>query len=259
MRVKFNFNIGLKLYSTDVSIIPKVQNLKSKAGFDYVELYAIPGSYENTIHHWRAIDIRYVVHAPHSFHGINLAQPERWQTNHDNFVDSKLFADALGADIIIVHGGTNGSIIETIRQIRLLNDPRIALENKPKIGSQNEICIGWSADDFRLAMEAGVLHGTVLDFGHAACAAQSIGVNPMSIVIDLMEFDPLLFHLSDGEASSEKDIHLNFGKGNLALRGFISVIPKGAYVTIETPRHGGDFENFVGDVNFLQKLVSELE
>ncbi|MCP4613879.1 MAG: sugar phosphate isomerase/epimerase [Planctomycetes bacterium] len=257
MRANLDFNIGLKLHSTDVSIIPKAQDLMVKGGFDYIELYAIPGSYKNTIQFWKAFDIPYIIHAPHSFHGINLAQAERWRTNFDNFADSKLFADSLGADIIIVHGGNNGSISETIRQISLLGDSRIILENKPKIGLQNEECVGWSANDFKLVADAGVLHGTVLDFGHAVYAARSIKVNVMEIVKELIVFNPKLFHLTDGDTSSERDVHLNLGKGNFDIREFLSVIPSRGMVTIETPRHSENLEDFVNDVRFLQRLLSE--
>ena len=67
----------------------------------------------------------------------------------------------LGADWIIAHGGNNGSILETIRQIGLIGDNRIVIENKPKIGLRDETCVGWSPADFRKIADAGRLHGFV--------------------------------------------------------------------------------------------------
>lgn len=68
--------IGLKLYSTDVALIPDARKLKVREFVDFVELYIIPGSYENSIENWKGLDVPYVIHAPHSYHGINFAQAE---------------------------------------------------------------------------------------------------------------------------------------------------------------------------------------
>jgi deoxyribonuclease-4 len=247
--------IGLKLYSTDVALIPHSLKLKGDV-FNFVELYIIPGSFKKTIRAWKAIDIPYVIHAPHSFHGVNLAQEDKWETNRKHFNETRQFADELGADNIIVHGGNNGSFSETIRQIKLLNEPRIALENKPKLGLFDEECVGWSPSEFRLALETGVISRTVLDFVHATCAARSLEIEATTLINEFLGFNPRVFHLSDGDAQSQKDTHLNFGKGNLNLKGFLSFVPKGSLLTIEAPRdpsHGLD--DFAKDVFFLRKVL----
>ncbi|MFB3883666.1 MAG: sugar phosphate isomerase/epimerase family protein [Thermodesulfobacteriota bacterium] len=248
----FRFNIGLKLYSTDVALIQDAVELQNGL-VDFIELYVIPGSHEKTIDAWKSFDIPYVIHAPHSLHGVNLAQEDKWQSNLEHFNETRQFADELGSDTIIVHGGNNGSLSEAIRQIRLLNEPRIALENKPKIGLQNELCIGWLPVEFRRATESGVLTNIVLDFAHAACAAHSLKVNEMEIIRSFMAFNPKVFHLSDGDALSEKDVHLNLGKGSLNLTEFLSVVPDGGLLTVETPRDDGKgLEDFSDDVHFLR-------
>lgn len=252
----FNFKIGLKLYSTNVSLIGEAKKCKEEGIFDYIELYIIPGSYEKTIDAWKNLDVPYVIHTPHSFHGVNLAQKDRWKTNLQFFNETRMFADDFDSDIIIVHGGNNGFFTETIRQIGLLNDRRIALENKPKMGIRNEVCVGSSPDEFHCAAEAGVLNGTVLDFVHANCASNSMGIEVMELVSEFMMFKPKIFHLSDGESSSEKDTHFNFGKGNLNLHQFISMVPEGGLITIETPRDKfRGLSDFVCDVKYLHSMV----
>ena len=251
----FRFKIGLKLYSTDVTLISHSLKLKEEF-FDFVELYVIPGSYKKTIDAWKAFDIPYVIHAPHSLNGVNFAQEDKWETNLQHFNETRLFADELGSDTIIVHGGNNGSFSEAIRQIRLLNEPRIALENKPKIGLQNELCVGWSPEEFRQAARSGALYNMALDFTHAACAAHSLKVKEMEMIRGFMAFNPKVFHLSDGDASSEKDIHLNLGKGSMKLAEFISVIPNEGCVTIETPRDPSrGLKDFVEDIHYLWNIV----
>ncbi|OGL47549.1 MAG: hypothetical protein A2W05_03300 [Candidatus Schekmanbacteria bacterium RBG_16_38_10] len=247
--------IGLKLYSTNVGLIPEALELKKRELLEYIELYVIPGSYETTIDKWRSLDIPYVIHAPHSYHGINFAQADKWETNSKNIYEAQRFADSLCSDIIIVHGGNNGKFDETLRQLGLLKEKRIVLENKPKTGILGEQCVGWSPLEFWSAIDSGIIHGTVLDFGHASCAAASMRVDVRGVIQGFMEFNPKIYHLADGDVLSEKDMHLNLGKGNFNLAEFIAVIPPDAYLTLETPRKpSSDLKDFVEDVHFLRRI-----
>jgi len=250
------FQIGLKLYSTDTPLISEAWALWKDEIFRYIELYVIPGTYHNTIHQWRACDIPFIIHAPHSFHGMNLAVRSLQDSNINLFVEAQKFADELNADGIIVHGGHSGSIEETIRQVMLLADSRILLENKPKVGINNEVCVGWSPGDFQLASISGAFKGFAIDFGHANCAALSIHRKPMTLVLNFLTFKPEIFHLSDGDARSEKDTHFNLGKGNLPLEKFIEVIPNNVRVTLEVPRSPvSGLVDFTQDVRFLKRLI----
>lgn len=247
--------LGLKLFSTNVELIADAQYLKKQEIFDFVELYIIPNSFKNTASDWKYWDVPFVIHAPHSFHGTNLARADNWEMNLQNLNEAQLFAHELRADFIIVHGGHDGSFDETIRQLRNLKEFRIVLENQPKTGVSNEQCAGWSPSEFRRAISEDILYGTALDFGHVACTAKSLGINIGDIIAEFMEFNPKIYHLSDGYVSSEKDNHLNFGKGDFNLRDFISVIPRNRFVTIETPRNPlNKLDDFVEDVYFLRKL-----
>lgn len=250
--------LGLKLRSTDISLISDARKLWEKGIYGYIELYIIPNSYKETIKKWKPLNIKFVIHAPHSSHGINFAQADKWETNLQGFNEAQLFADELGSDFIIIHGGNNGSFDETVRQIQLLNEKRILLENKPKVGMLNEICVGWSPHEFQQAYDANVLYGTALDFGHAACAARASGVDAMELIKSFMKFNPKIFHLSDGDASSEKDRHLNLGNGDLDLAAFISFIPEGGLLSLETPRSPSrGLKDFIDDVNFLKGLYKD--
>lgn len=250
----FPFRIGLKLYSTNTGLIPEANFLRDKY-FNFVELYIIPGSYDKTISAWKEVNFPYVIHAPHSFHGVNLARSECRGSNMLHMREVQRFADVLDAAVIIVHGGNNGNITETIDQLRLIDDLRVVVENKPNIGTLNESCIGWSASEFIKFREAGVLHGIALDFTHAACAARTTETDIGSFIQSLLEFEPKIFHLSDGDSSSQKDVHLNLGKGSLNLEQFLSIIPVNGLVTVETPRGvAGNLSEFVTDITYLRSL-----
>lgn len=254
--MKLPFNIGLKLFSTDNSLIPSAKFLQTKNLFDYIELYAVPGSYSDTISAWKGFNTHFVIHAPHSGHGINFAQADKWGTNEINFNETRRFADTLGAGIIIVHGGNNGTCDEMLRQIKLLDEDRIALENKPRMGIHDETCIGWSPDEFRQTIDSMVIKQTVLDFGHAINAANSLNTDAADLINEFMAFDPKVFHLSDGDSASEKDMHYNLGKGDFKIAELLSVIPKGAFLTIETPRDTlTGLNDFVADVQYVNDHV----
>ena len=199
-------------------------------------------------------DVPYVIHAPHSFHGVNLARRELRETNAIHIREARDFADALNADLIIVHGGNNGTIDETMEQIRGIGDSRLILENKPKIGLFDEICVGWSPDEFRKHV-SGDVSGVALDFGHAACAARSLQRDVMQIVREFMSFRPRIFHISDSDGLSEQDQHRNLGEGSLDLVPFLEILPGDALLTIETPRRASrGLADFVDDVKYLRNL-----
>lgn len=246
--------IGLKLYSTNTELIPEALSLKNEY-FNFVELYVIPGSYDKTISAWKEFNVPYVIHAPHSFHGMNLARPEYRETNMCHVREAQCFSEELCADSIIVHGGNNGNIDETIRQLRYINDCRIIIENKPKQGVLDEECIGWSPSEFEKLVKAEILNGMALDFTHAVCAARTIEKNEYEFIRSFLKFEPKIFHLSDIDSSSHKDMHLNLGKGSMKLDELLSFIPKDGLVTVETPRSiAGSLSEFVKDIIHLRKL-----
>ena len=254
----FPFEIGLKLHSTNTDVISEAVTLWQDDIFQYIELYIVPGSYMSTHEAWKACNIPFVIHAPHSFNGMNLAVRSLQDSNINRFVETQKFANELNADGIIVHGGHRGSIKETIRQAKLQSEPRILLENKPKVGINDEVCVGCSPEDFQLAFASRVFKGFVLDFGHANCAALSMRRETMNLVLDFLTFKPEIFHLSDGDARSEKDTHLNFGKGDLPVKEFVGVIPKNKRVTLEVPRSAGSgLADFKKDIRFLQRLLGK--
>ena len=73
--------IGLKLWSTNTDhYLREAKRLYADRIFDYIELYMVPGSL-NTHISWKDLCIPFIVHAPHSAHGINLADPELENNN----------------------------------------------------------------------------------------------------------------------------------------------------------------------------------
>ncbi len=256
------WRIGLKLYSINTaSYLPAALELAGRNGFDYLELYVVPGSLE-TAAAWKAVPLPVVIHAPHLHHGMNFADEERRQANRERFDEVRRFADRLSADCIICHGGTGGSPDEVIRQIGALHDSRIVLENKPVLQHPQLIpdhpgwrCRGAAFEEFRMMVDAlgvGVCH----DLTHTICAAATLHRDWREELRKFESLNPEIHHLADMISyRDELDTHEGLGKGVINLREVLAILPKGARLTLETPKSQPDrLDDFEAEVRMLAAL-----
>lgn len=254
MKKKFKF--GLKLWSTNVNYIEETKKLFNNNLFNYIELYTMPGTYKDYIEYWKNLEIPFYIHAPHFGSGLNLSDKIKEKSNLKFAEEAIKFTDKLKSDIIIFHPGINGSIDETKRQLSLLNDKRIVIENKPYYGLNNiGICIGSSFEEISNIIEnTGV--GFCLDIGHAICSANARRIEPLDFFKKFFKLNPKLFHLTDGDYNSEYDKHLHFGKGNYPIKDIIKLIPNDSFITIESEKKYIDkLDDFIEDINYLKNIV----
>lgn len=254
---EYEIKIGLKLWSTNVNLIAQAKSFYDENLFQYIELYAVPGTYDETIKQWKSCPVPYAIHCSHSAHGFNLANKQSREKNKEIFSDVKMFADALNSKAIIVHGGNDGNIDETIMQIQDIWDERILIENKPKIGLNHCLCIGWNPQEIQKIKESGKLSGFVLDFAHAFCAANASGEDQDEFIDGFLPEKPRMFHLSDGDKYSDKDKHMNFGEGNFDIKKLVFKVPAGSSMTIETPMGEGGLDYFKKDISYLNELLKK--
>jgi len=227
--------IGIKLWSTNIEVLPQVSDMYSRVFFDYIELYFVPGTLQKVEERWSGLKIPIVVHAPHFGHGFNLANKDLIASNFEMLKDTTRCADVLNADTIIVHGGNGGIKEEAIRQLKSLKDSRVLIENKPKRGLNGKECIGYMPEDIIEIVDKCRLSGFVLDFNHAVCAARSLSYDPLEYIRRFLAINPRMFHLGDGDYDSLVDKHMHLGHGNMPLNKFIAFLSQGAIITLETP------------------------
>ena len=240
MRRENQFRVGLKLWSVNTgAYIREAQLLYDRGEYDYLELYAVPGT-TGLLAEWKQLKIPVVIHAAHFKHGFNLAKAGCAARNREIYDEMRRFADALDARFIIFHGGTFGCIEETARQLASLEEARALIENKPAI-TRNEgkilECRGAFVEEIRhVIAETGC--GFCLDIPHALCAANYLGRNQLEMLQEFNALRPAMYHLADMmDATQLIDDHTQLGQGILDMRSYIpTVLQPGAMVTIETNR-----------------------
>ncbi len=250
------FRIGLKLWSTNINYIPAAQVLFAQGIFDYVELFVVPGS-GNAIKDWRVLNVPYVLHAPHSYAGLNPADKARRAENLGLVRQVAEFVDALRPSKVIFHPGILYDLDEAIFQLNAFKQAfpwmseKALVENKPGLGLNGEVCLGASEEQMkRVLQETGL--GFCFDVGHAICHAV-LAQKPWEKVVEgFLMMQPAMFHLSDGPYS-EKDKHLHLGEGQYDLASILERMPSEAVVTLETPKSFADsLDDFVKDAAMLR-------
>ena len=248
--------LGLKLWSVNTdAYLREAVKLYARKVFDYLEVYFVPGS-EATAAEWKATGIPCIVHAPHSQHGVNLASAEHEAYNRETFAAVRKFADALSAPDIIVHGGVLGSVAEIVRQLKLIGNLRILIENKPylPIDRSNRKLAGSTPEEIAEII-AGANCGFCLDIGHMVASANAHKADWCDYFKAFLALQPKMFHLSDLEADSDIDQHLHYGSGSLPIGEIVSQLPPDAAVSIETKRDSSDnLDDFARDAASLGAL-----
>ncbi|MCX5785934.1 MAG: GNAT family N-acetyltransferase [Elusimicrobia bacterium] len=248
--------IGLKLYSINDFYLKEAAVLYEQGVYDFIELLPVPASYERTLVWWKGLQIPFVVHAPHLGFGINLGRRELFDTNMAAVKETLAFADALNTAHIIFHPGTEGDICESARQLKVINDPRVLVENKPyKTVDGRFRCIGGSHEEIKLVIEtAGT--GFCLDIGHAISYAKNIGADWYDYLRGFLAMKPAMYHVSDGDTNSGTDTHEHIGSGNYAWDRILPLIPAGSLVTLETKKNSKkNLRDFNEDVQNYRHLT----
>ncbi len=252
---------GLKLWSINTDVYyDEAKRLYKEGVFDYIELYVVPNSLD-TLPKWTELAIPFIIHAPHFAHGFNLACKEKRESNFEIYKEVKQFADELNAEYIIFHGGIEGDIKETAKQLASFNEPRALIENKPLMGLPGDLgslpCRGFNIEEIRTVIEKAKC-GFCFDFGHCICAANAQNLEPYSYCESFIKtLRPKMFHLTDfKDITSIYDSHLHLETGELDLKKAVQMIPSGMKITIETSKNSKEnIDDFVEDCNIFIKIL----
>lgn len=248
-------NIGLKLWSINENYIDEAKKLYEQQVYDYIELYVVPGSYQKFSNIWRQLKVPFVIHAPHFKHGVNPARKEDHEASFVKAKEAIDFSDLLDVKHIIFHPGISGAKEDTVVFFKVLNDPRILVENKPYYAlNDGLICNGNSPEEIQYVMEkSGV--GFCLDVGHAVCSARTRGIDYLDYIKKFLALDPVMYHFTDKEVDQELDQHLHFGQGTIDLKEVIKCLGKNPWITIEAQKDNQhSLDDFIKDSYYLKQI-----
>lgn len=234
----------------DIKIGPKVwvKDLKNETLFselcrvleagiaDFVEIMTPGGSYEEYCDVARRLPGEIVIHAPHDGVGVEWSDSSRQYENLKLIRDSFQFASDCNAEVIIVHTGADNLVEETARQLSVLNKSKVVLENLPCFACRDGEGGYRGTTDFELknVLEMAGINGICMDFSHLHSAAISLGMDWEKMLDRMLELNPRIFHLCDGEFGNPLDLHLPLGEGDYPLGKMINSIPAGSMLTLET-------------------------
>jgi sugar phosphate isomerase/epimerase len=249
---------GLKLWSTNVeAYLKEAKKLYEKGVYDFIELYVVPESLEY-ISLWKSLEIPYVIHAPHMAHGVNLADRAKEKYNMEVFSQVQKYADELNAKYIIFHCEANGSKEETVRQLNIIKDNRILVENVPAIVSEEDdiidFFVGVMPEEIKFILKHSDV-GFVLDVGHAIAAANYLKFDFWQMINRFLKLKPKMFHISDTDTKTIYDDHYNIGNGDFDFYKFLDMIPDGSIISIETMKKSKEnLDDFCEDIKILRNV-----
>lgn len=257
---KERIKLGLKLWSENLYYAELAEALYKERYCDYIELYVVPGTVKDRLSVWKALEIPFIIHAPHNAHGFNLADRAKKEYNKKLFNETKRFADELSAPYIIVHPGVLGDREEVKTQLAAIADKRMLIENKPyRTMDMAGICAGHSPHDVASYVKA-CSGGFCFDVAHAVAYAASMKKDYFEVIGEFLEIGPKVLHISGFDHRLEMDDHLHLKDGNADLAGVISLLKRSGagFCTIETPKISKeDLDDFKEDVRFLKDLFGE--
>ncbi|EKD80052.1 MAG: AP endonuclease [uncultured bacterium] len=236
------FKLGLKLWSTNQELILDANNLYEAGLYQYIELFAVPGSYQDTIAQWSSCKIPFVIHAAHYMTGMDLSDSTKSDSNKLLIDEAKSFADTLSATHIIFHPGVKGTLRETARQLSVIHDERLLIENVPLSSIDGKFqLLGSTPAEISSLLSSVPNLGFCLDIVHACCSANSHALNYQTILEEYISLSPRVVHLADNKHDSEIDKHLLLGAGSLPISHSLSILLNNQMITIESSKKTGNY------------------
>jgi len=246
---------GIKIWTNNSQkIFEQTLNLFAKRQIDFVELYIHPAVTDHQklkIFKKKVITIHATKYED-DFDIFKLTE-KKVRLFNEQVIGT---ADFLKANLIVVHAGAGSKQAIFKNNLERIFDPRIVIENMPRISLDNKYFFGYSLDQLKWIKEYCKVD-ICLDIGHAIKSAASERVNYKDFLSNLLSIlKPTYFHLSGGFYNNKRDEHLNLYEGNIDwswIKNELNKISinKDIWLVFETPKTENDLEN----INYFKKLA----
>lgn len=234
--------VGVKIWDNEKDIA------KAKEIAPYVDFIEVMASNPKFIPLLKEINVPYVIHCMHQEHDVNFANRKKHYANYASLLTAIKFADELNAKFIVVHQGYledgNCNIQNVGSFFSKIDDKRILFENLP-MNDQIDF-IGTRVDDIKKLMQLGG-KGLCLDFAHGIMTAEVLKMHPVVYLKGFLDLKPKYFHIANVKQMED---HKHFEEGDFQMELLKNLLPKDAYVCIETSL---DVEKLKKEIEFLKR------
>jgi len=247
---------GVKIWSINEYYFTEAVSLYKNNDIDFVELYIVPHRISESVRTLKKVKIQ--IHAPYSGHKFNIFQLNQEKIN---FFQEQVIktADMFNANNIILHAGVGVDEQIFQKNIKLIADNRILIENKPKVGLNSEICFGYSFDQlFFIKNKCGL--EICLDFTHAIKSAFSQKINYKIFLDKLIKYlEPSYFHITGTLVKGDKDKHLNIWEGDADMGWIKNKLngisqKKDIHLVFEVPKNKRNLSNDLKNILYFKNL-----
>jgi len=239
--------VGVKVFEAS----RELEMIIEKGRPDFIEVMAIEGKDYSK---FREYGLPVTVHCEHSRFGVNFSDPLLDDRNRKAVDFAMSVAEMLDSGFIVLHPGyidTHACNPQTTTSLlRSVYDARMVIENMPYYVFQGRDMMntGVSPEEMMDMLRATKM-GFCLDVGHAAAAAFGFGRDYVDFIRQFMKMKPDYFHFSDSIIKSHTEKHMHLGEGDLDLVKLKNMLPRDAWVVIETPV---DVAGRLKDIKFMR-------
>lgn len=227
--------VGIKTY-TDIEGVKYIKDIAKYC--DFIEILVMP---DNDLYkEFKHIGAPITIHAAHGLFGCDPGDESKQAKTKRCIKKAIEAADYLDARHIVVHPGHLIDEKSRERSISLLtefNEPRFRIENLPDITGLNsfkpkkDLC---AMPDEMKEFITRLRCSLCLDFSHARFAAHVQNKPLDEVIAGFMALKPKYFHICGGSIGKKYD-HRSLKESDLDLREWKKLLPKDAYVALETP------------------------
>jgi len=234
--------VGIKTYS-DEKGLEYARRIQKHC--DFIEILVVPD--DDVYKKFKEVEVEITIHCAHQLFGVDTADKTKHERSKEAIQKAIDAADMFNAKHIVVHPGGNispDSLRVSIDFLKQFDEKRFRVENLPILERKE---LGATPEEMA-EMTKALKCGFCFDFAHACFAAKALGVSWKKHILGFMQLKPSYFHVCGGNVEKGID-HVHLSDGNYDIEFFCSLIPKNAYVALETPP---DIEQQIAEIKFLK-------
>lgn len=254
-----NINLGIKIKTNEFYLLPEI--FANKNIIDFIEVLFSHDFTIDDLNVIKSFKLPYSIHFPHRTEKIDFGSAHQ-ASHNQKFIErinshKKMF-DQLNPLCYIVHPESGDAQLSISNIKKLLVKP-LAVENMPYKFNDGGYRLAQDPDSIKPYFDNIPDLKFCLDLNHAVKTAICMSLDYIELIKKFIKFKtPILFHIADGNLSSEFDEHLSIGEGDYDIHRIKKILlemKEIGYLTFETPRINKD--NIEDDLRNIKTFIKK--